>query len=461
MKSIQGQLVWRLLAWVCILWIAGGIAMTMIFRQGMISRFDSDLRQLAANARLVVHPGNRRAAPDGIETASLLDTNSGIYLQAWGLFNSGDIYRSPSLSAVELIRPGEFEREPIFRDAVLSSGEKIRQIEQRMTFPMIGRPGRAPTYGIVAAKNLSELHAGQSKLVAGIAGVGIIGAILSVIIIRMTLRSGLRPLDEVSEAVAEINAANLRTSLATAQLPLELRPICDRLNDLFSRLDEGFERERRFSADLAHEFRTPLAELRSMIEVGLNWPDEFNEKKLRDMFESAEQMQSILESLLAMARLEQESRNDQLESVDLAELIGKSWQPFAERAQEKELLVTSDIAEGETIEIQGSLLRVIANNLFSNAVDYTPVAGSIHFQFMPTDDDGFVFEVTNTVTDLSAADVGHLFDRFWRRDSSRGDTTHFGLGLSLTKACANTMGCELSAELADEGESVRIRLSRL
>lgn len=214
MKSIQGQLVWRLLAWVCILWIGGGLAMTMIFRQGMIARFDSDLRQLASNARFVVHPGGRREAPEALETASLLATNSGVYMQAWGLFNAGEIYKSASLNGSDLTRPDEFAREPVFRDTLLSNGERIRQIEQRISLPMIGRPGRAPTYGIVAAKNLSELHAGQTKLIAGIAGVGIIGAILSVIIIRLTLRNGLRPLDEVSEAVAVVDTSNLRTVIS-------------------------------------------------------------------------------------------------------------------------------------------------------------------------------------------------------------------------------------------------------
>ncbi|MBT5708797.1 MAG: hypothetical protein HOI66_20965, partial [Verrucomicrobia bacterium] len=254
MKSIQNQLISGLLLWVFTLWILGGVAVTLIVRQGMIGRFDSELRGLASAARFQIRPSNRQS----MEAEVLDESDTGVYVQAWGLFQKGVVYRSQSLEEMNIPRPETFERDPHFHDLTLPNGESVRAIQVRMSFPMVGRPGRVPTYGIVVARNLVELNQGMARLLVAIVVVGLVGAALSVVFVQLTLRQGLLPLDRVSETVAEMDEESLQKNFLVDSMPAELQPICDRLNRLFGRLERSFARERRFSADLAHEFRTPL-----------------------------------------------------------------------------------------------------------------------------------------------------------------------------------------------------------
>jgi signal transduction histidine kinase len=86
--------------------------------------------------------------------------------------------------------------------------------------------------------------------------------------------AGLSPLNQLANQAASITADSLATRFPTEIWPGELTPISSRLNDLLERLEQSFERERRFSADLAHELRTPIAELRSLAELALKWPED-------------------------------------------------------------------------------------------------------------------------------------------------------------------------------------------
>jgi signal transduction histidine kinase len=455
MKSIQTQLVSGLLLWVFTLWILGGVAVTLIVRQGMIGRFDSELRGLASAARFQIHPSNRRST----EAEMLDEPDTGVYIQAWGLFQEGLVYRSQSLGEMNLSRPETFERDPQFHDLTLSNGESVRAIQVRMSFPMVGRPGRAPTYGIVVARNLVELNQGMARLLVAIAIVGLVGAALSVVFVQLTLRQGLLPLGRVSETVAEMDEGSLQKSFSVESMPAELQPICDRLNRLFSRLERSFARERRFSADLAHEFRTPLAELRAMIEVGLSWPDEFSEKKLADMLQSTEQMQSILESLLTLSQLEHQDRANRREVIDPAEMILRSWQGFEQRAKDKGIQFKSNLPAGKEIELEAPLFLIILNNLFSNAVDYTPENGEIELKLVFQESASFSLEMGNTNRGLTSSDLEHFFDRFWRGDQTRSSEAHFGLGLPLAKACAEAMKGHLVVALVENGARVQFQLS--
>ncbi|MGA7881470.1 MAG: histidine kinase dimerization/phospho-acceptor domain-containing protein [Terrimicrobiaceae bacterium] len=96
--------------------------------------------------------------------------------------------------------------------------------------------------------------------------------VLAVVIVHFCLKSGLRPLDELAERVRGIGVTHLHERLPTDQLPRELQPIAEKLNEMLKRLEEGFAREQRFSSDAAHELRTPLAELKVMTELVTRWP---------------------------------------------------------------------------------------------------------------------------------------------------------------------------------------------
>jgi two-component system sensor histidine kinase QseC len=257
----------------------------------------------------------------------------------------------------------------------------------------------------------------------------------------------------VADQAAAIDASTLQTRFPAQEMPLELRPICERLNELLARLEQSFERERRFSADAAHELRTPIAELRSLAEVALKWPSGDGEAKtsFADTLAAARQMEGIVNGLLAITRCEAGKQRTVREQVEVAKLVDELWQPFVDKARSKELSVTRDVPAEARLETDRALFGSILNNLLSNAVEYTPPKGSIRIRYH-LQDNRWVVTVANAVGNLRAEDLPHLFQRFWRKDTARSTPEHSGLGLSLARAFAETLGMTLRAELVTEQE---------
>src|SRR5262249_4364943 len=153
-------------------------------------------------------------------------------------------------------------------------------------------------------------------------------------------------------------------------------------NDLLSRLESSFARERRFSADVSHELRTPIAELRSLAEVSLRWPldPEAARGAFQDALAIALQMESIATHLLALTRCEQGHQALEPAKVDLASVVQEAWEPFAEQATTKRLNVTMCVPAGAVWTIDPGGLRTILSNLLSNAAEYSPAGGTIHLR---------------------------------------------------------------------------------
>ena len=243
-------------------------------------------------------------------------------------------------------------------------------------------------------------------------------------------------------------------------MPAELLPIGQRLNDLLARLDASFARERRFSADVAHELRTPIAELRALAEVALKWPDDLAAARsaLQDALAVALQMESIATGLLALARCEGGLLPVRPEAVPLDSLVDEIWQPLADQARVKKLSVRRGVPDGASWHTDPIALRVIVSNLLTNAVEYTPSAGEVRLRFEGSTGSERLL-ISNTTDHLRSEDLPYLFDRFWRKDASRTSSVHCGLGLALAKAYAESLGLSLRAGMAGPSE-LTLELSR-
>jgi signal transduction histidine kinase len=306
------------------------------------------------------------------------------------------------------------------------------------------KPAPAPLT-LVVAMDRADLDEALTELLSiGLAsGVLLLGATLWVV--PRVLRRGLQPLDRLAEQAAGINADSLTTRFPTGDLPAELRPIASRLNELLARLESSFERERRFSADLAHELRTPLAELRSLAECALKWPESRDPKLDEETLAIAAQMQAIVTSLLALTRGDQQQLTPRREPADLAELAREVWRPHDTRAHERGLKISWALAPMK-ISADPALLRSILGNLFANAVDYAPAGGEVSIR-LETSAAGVALRITNLAENLDPPDVPKLFDRFWRKEEARSGGRHFGLGLSLASMFAQAMGWTLTATM--------------
>src|SRR5262249_34288158 len=148
-------------------------------------------------------------------------------------------------------------------------------------------------------------------------------------------------------------------------------------NDLLGRLEGSFERERRFSADLAHELRTPLAELRALAEVELEWAKGEEAEKHRETLNIALQMEALVTRLLELSRCDQGKIPFQLQPVPLAPLTREVLRSLATKADTKQVAIDLKISEEAAFAADPTLLRSILTNLFVNAIEYAPQHGMV------------------------------------------------------------------------------------
>jgi len=452
MRTIRRQLTWKLLLAFTLPLIIGGIAVFFSTRAALLEQFDTMLRTRALAIVTVTRQSGGRVdveVTDSFMRGSDEEDAPGFF-QMWHM-DGTILKRSVSAPAAGLPSLFGTPDKPKFWNVTLPSGSAGRAIGLKFT-PQISKEEHPPSVPneviLVVASNREELNETLTTLAFALLGCGAGLLAVTVVIVPRLLRRELAPLDALAEQATHINADSLATRFPTISLPGELTPISSRLNDLLARLEQSFERERRFSADLAHELRTPIAELRALAEVALKWPETREAATDREALAIAMQMEGVVTRLLALLRNEHAQLPVLTECVHLAPLIEGVWRPFTERAAGKQLKVTRTVSDGAEVETDPVLLRSILTNLLDNAVEYTPRGGTVRVE-AKAETTQFTLQVTNTCDDLTADDVSHFSERFWRKDNARSNSKHSGLGLSLVKAFSERLGLQFKARLVD------------
>jgi two-component system sensor histidine kinase QseC len=303
---------------------------------------------------------------------------------------------------------------------------------------------------LIVAHDTESMDIPLAVLLSGLLLCAALQIVALIAIVAVSVRRGLRPLTTMSALVDRVGSESLDLRIEnTPGLPAELQPIRAKLNDLLDRLSFAFARERRFSAAVAHELRTPLAELQSACDVALRWPDDAGTltSALVDAREVAQQMTTMVQSLLQLARAR---TGDTLllekQDVPLRDAITNAYPQFLEAAEARSQTVSIDIPENARVRINRDLLFAILRNLLSNAIEYTPRQGSIKIRFMPSEAAGSTLEIENTCQGLNEDDVPHLAEPFWRKDPSRTGY-HTGLGLTLVQHYCAVCALQLQLQI--------------
>ena len=304
---------------------------------------------------------------------------------------------------------------------------------------------------IIGAISISAKSMDQTLnfLLVAIIAIGVFAGFLSFLLVQIALRNGLKPLEVLGINLASVNPSSLSHRFSKKDLPEELTPIADHLNQLMSRLESGFNRERQFSSDLAHELRTPIAELKMMSEVALRWPDKKDENYAEETLDIALQLQETIETLLSLNRFENGQQELRAEEVNLHSIIKEGLKKYRDQIERKKIEINLKVVNDMTIYTDPGILRTIIFNLLSNCAEYTPEDGLISIK-TNNNSTHQLLVISNTVDNMKDEMVPHLFERFWRADDSRSDSSHIGLGLSLTRACANALSFDLYAELNED-----------
>jgi len=270
----------------------------------------------------------------------------------------------------------------------------------------------------------------------------------------------LRPVEEIRQKAAQITSRNLSERLPVVHTGDELERLATDLNRMIARLEESFQQINRFSADASHELRTPLTvlqgELEAIAQKGHNLPEDVRDT-IGSALEETQRLAKIVENLLAISRLEAGEARVQPVRLDFAELARTTADQMKLLAEEKRISLTSDGSEPVEVEADPSRLKQVVVNLLDNAIKYTPEGGNVSISVTRRDHRA-ILEVADTGLGISANDLPHIFDRFYRADKARsrqmGGT---GLGLSIVRSICQAHGGQVTVNSA-EGRGSRFRV---
>jgi heavy metal sensor kinase len=277
----------------------------------------------------------------------------------------------------------------------------------------------------------------------------------------LLMRNALRPMDKIATTAERITSRNLNERVPIIPTGDEVQRLAVSLNRMMDRIENAFHHISRFSADAAHEIRTPLAIIRGELENTLQisrLTPELHET-IGSALEEAERLSRIVEQLLEMSRLEAGEVLVDRTRFDFTEMTKNTVDQMRLLAEEKNLQLQF---EGEkAVDIEGDPIRLkqIVVNLVDNAIKYTPYGGSVTVSTFPQDRK-VILEVSDTGIGIPNDATSHIFDRFFRVDKARsrqlGGT---GLGLAIVKSICTAYKGAVSVKSAEgKGAVFRVEL---
>jgi two-component system, OmpR family, sensor kinase len=369
---------------------------------------------------------------------------SGFYYAVWS--PPGTILRQSTNAPANLVRPPRPGRDITVRFETIGSFRQAYQYTELGDCILVGKSIKA--LGADAQRfALLLFAAGAGVLLVGLGG----GWIL-------TTRA-LQPIYDISKAATQISGGNLSQRINAADTDSELGQLANLLNTTFSRLEAAFAQQKQFTADAAHELRTPLAVIISETQTTLNRPrtaEEYRET-VEACLETAQRMRALTSSLLELARFDAGQEKIRKEPFDLAAVAQRCVADAEKIAAPRSIRITSNC---QAVTVMGDAERMaqVITNLLSNAVHYNKEGGAIYIETGAENGEA-TLKVRDTGNGIAAADLPRIFERFYRADTSRTGGGHSGLGLAISKAIVEAHGGRINAEsVVGDGTTFTVRL---
>lgn len=368
--------------------------------------------------------------------------------------------RSPSLRRDRLPSlPEPLTRKPLNGFLTLPDGRPGRALWLVVPVKSHDQPDGASLVELGVASDSTSLSQTLHTLGMVVAGTAAAGMLVGLFVLRSVVRRSLRPVSDLAREVQEIPVDDPARTLDATHLPSELLPVGNRVNDLLVRAREAIERERRFSSHAAHELRTPLAELRAILELLAAWPEERTPEQFDEAQKVLRSLEQLLQKLTLLSRAEAGRQPVHLEPVDPAALGEEAVERFRAAAEARGLSLVLKSGSGP-LQSDPVIWDAIANNLLENAVSHAPAGAIITIESTPAQ-----LAVSNAAPGLTSADLPHLMERFWKKTPRHAEgeeiISHSGLGLSLVAIYARLLGTTATAELQPGGTlTIRVPWSR-
>ena len=268
----------------------------------------------------------------------------------------------------------------------------------------------------------------------------------------------LRPISEISSTATKISAGDLSQRINVAEAESELGQLAAVLNSTFARLESAFAQQKQFSSDAAHELRTPVSVMLTQAQTALNRERTANEYRetVEACQRAAQRMRRLIESLLALARLDAGQEVLKRLRFDFSKTIADCIEAIRPLAYERGVKISVEV---ESLEITGDSERLaqVITNLLANAIQYNLSDGEVRVK-LESQDGMAVLTVSDMGRGIATEDLPRVFERFYRADKSRS-TGGNGLGLAISKAVVEAHGgtIEVSSE-ENIGTTFTVRL---
>jgi two-component system sensor histidine kinase QseC len=415
--SLQQRLLIRTLGAVLVVWFATAVFVWFEAQHEVDELLDAHLAQSAA--LLVVQ---QNATPEDDEPMLEAPTlHKYAHRVAYQVFDENRlVMHSPNVAHTPMAQHTQG-----FETLTLADGKSWR---------IFAAPGRDRDVQIYVAERVDSRDEILRAVMLGFLPPLTIALPLLLMGLWWNVRSGLQPLQRLRQVLLNRDTQTL-TPVSLPDTPQEVQPMLDALNDLLQRLAQRMQTERRFTADAAHELRTPIAAIRAQAQVALTSAshDQVRQQALQDTLAGCDRASRVVEQLLTLARVEgpQDMASEPFRLDQLAQQIMADLTPEAlRRGQTLELLAT----EALPVKGQSTLWHILLRNLIDNALRYSPDGATVRIQAKRLQGDQVQVVVQDSGTGLSPADMARLGERFFRVLGS--SATGSGLGWSIVRHIA-------------------------
>ncbi len=451
MKTLRAQLTLRLVIVGALLLGAAGLALHWQVRRALGAEFDAGLHGLLQAVTTLTEqlPGGKIEIDAGHENAPQFQRSYGADVFLLRAEDGREMQRSLSLGGAALPAVGGSPGQPEFAETTLPDGRVLRLAGVHF-FPAIEDEERLSEtkVALIVGRDRTAMDRSLALLRAALFLTGALALAALAAAVAWGVQAGLAPVRRLRDEVRAVDAGSLRTRFEVAPLPAELQPVAASLNELLARLESAFARERRFTGTAAHELRTPLAELRALAEVNLKTPATEAEQaeSWRDALATTLRMERLAAKLLALTRAEDAGATAEKVAVDLAQAVAEAWRPHAARAASRGVEMETTLPRSVIVHSDRALLGVVLGNLCGNAAEHAPPGSRLRIR-VATEAGTVLLHFRNGAGEITADDLPHLFERFWKKDAARAEAQHHGLGLALAREFATLLGGTLAVRL--------------
>lgn len=322
-------------------------------------------------------------------------------------------------------------------------GEPVRMVSARMP---INETAGAPMVHVQVAETLHKRSRLAWEVLASVVLPQLLLIVMAAIVVWIGVSRGLDPLKRLRRAVSDRSHLDL-SPIDTHDVPGEVRPLVDEVNDLMARLGRTFDFQSRFVADAAHQLKTPVSGLKAQIELALreNDPDRVRHS-LAQLYISADRLSRLVRQLLSLARNEPDALDTvQLQPLDLnafALEVSMEWVPHAIKRDID--LGFEGVEHPLVIDADRDRLRELINNLIDNAIRYSQAGGRVTVRAATTADGQYGLAISDDGPSIPVEERQRIFERFHRLLGTHEDGS--GLGLAIVSEIATLHGARIALE---------------